>query len=201
MRLVAEVALPCNVTQTMKYSVHHMQICELWRYYLNYRAIVDFGISDTASPAFNCSNSDLCVQRKCSGSVGTASFRQFRGCNLHVVSFFLRIAERCSRIIAKPPSESAVKARFYNLTHSLQQITNDGSAFPALFPRRILTLVSNCRNLRSASPSFSKDDCIHTVKSVLRLAKRSNNVTPRISAHKIHFSHAKKQQNDSCIKP
>lgn len=92
MRLVAEVAVPCNVTQTMKYSVHHMQICELWRYYLNYRAIVGFGISDTGSPAFNCSNSDLCAQRKCSGSVGTASFRQFRGCNLHVVSFFLRIS-------------------------------------------------------------------------------------------------------------
>ena len=61
MRLLAEVAVPFNVTQIMKYSVHHMQICELWRYYLNYRAIVDFDISDTASPAFNCSNSDLCV--------------------------------------------------------------------------------------------------------------------------------------------
>ena len=30
-------------------------------------------------------------------------------------------AERCSRIIAKPPSELAVKAWFYNLTNSLQQ--------------------------------------------------------------------------------
>ena len=80
-------------------------------------------------------------------------------------------AERCSRIIAKPPSESAVKARFYNLTNSLQQTMNDEGAFPALFPHRILTLVSNCRKLRSASPSFSKDGCIHTVKSVLRLAK------------------------------
>ena len=73
------------------------------------------------------------------------------------------IAERCSRIIAKPPSELAVKAWFYNLTNSLQQITNDEGAFPALVPRRILTLVSNCRNLRSASPSFSKDGCIHTI--------------------------------------
>ena len=89
---MVEVAVPCNVTQTMKYSVHDMQICELWRYYLNYRAIFGFGISDTGSPAFNCSNSDLCAQRKCSGSVGTASFRQFRGCDLHVVSFFLRIS-------------------------------------------------------------------------------------------------------------
>ena len=110
------------------------------------------------------------------------------------------VAERCSRIIAKPPSKSAVKAWFYNLTNSLQKITNDEGAFPALVPRRILTLVSNCRNLRSASPSFSKDGCTHTVKSVLRLAKRPNNVTPRISAHEIHFSHAKEQQNDSCIK-
>ena len=76
----------------MKYSVHHMHICELWRYYLNYRAIVDFGISDTASPAFNRSNSDLCVQQKCSGSVGTASIRQSRGCILQVISFFLRIS-------------------------------------------------------------------------------------------------------------
>ena len=100
-------------------------------------------------------------------------------------------AERCSRIIAKPPSKSAVKAWFYNLTNSLQKITNDKGAFPALVPRRILTLVSNCRNLHSASPSFSKDGCTHTVKSVLRLAKRPNNVTPRISAHEIHFSHAK----------
>ena len=109
-------------------------------------------------------------------------------------------AERCSRIIAKPPSESAVKAWFYNLTNSLQQIRNDEGAFPALFPCRILTLVSNCRNLRSASPSFSKDGCTHTVKSVLRLTKRPNNVTPRISAHEIHFCHTKTQQNDSCIK-
>ena len=76
----------------MKYSVHDMQICELWRYYLNYRAIVDFGISDTASPAFNRSNSDLCVQRKCSGSVGTAIIRQSRGCILQFSSFFLRIS-------------------------------------------------------------------------------------------------------------
>ena len=104
---------------------------------------------------------------------------------------FYEIAERCSRIIAKPPSESAVKAWFYNLTNSLQQITTDEGTFPALFPRRKLTLVSNCRNLRSASPSFSKDGCTHTVKSVLRLAKRPNNVTPRISAYEIHFSHAK----------
>ena len=121
-------------------------------------------------------------------------------CSPNVSTLYLWLAERCSRIIAKPPSESAVKARFYNLTNSLQQTMNDEGAFPALFPRRILTLVSNCRNLRSASPSFSKDGCIHTVKSVLRLAKRPNNVTPRISAHEIHFSHAKKQQNDSCIK-
>ena len=76
----------------MKYSVHHMQICELWRYYLNYRAIIDFGISDTASPAFNRSNFDLFVQRKCSGSVGTAITRQSRGCILQVISFFLRIS-------------------------------------------------------------------------------------------------------------
>ena len=109
-------------------------------------------------------------------------------------------AERCSRIIAKPPSESAVKAWFYNMTNSLQQIRNDEGAFPALFPRRILTLVSNCRNFRSASPSFSKDGCTHTVKSVLRLTKRPNNVTPRITAHEIHFCHTKTQQNDSCIK-
>ena len=109
-------------------------------------------------------------------------------------------AERCSRIIAKPPWELAVKAWFYNLTNSLQQTTNDEGAFLALLPRRILTLVSNCRNLRSASPSFSKDGCVHTVKSVLKLAKRPSNVTPRISAHEIHFSHAKMQQNDSCIK-
>ena len=109
-------------------------------------------------------------------------------------------AERCSRIIAKPPSESAVKAWFYNMTNSLQQIRNDEGAFPALFPRSILTLVSNCRNFRSASPSFSKDGCTHTVKSVLRPTKRPNNVTPRISAHEIHFCHTKTQQNDSCIK-
>ena len=109
-------------------------------------------------------------------------------------------AARCSRIIAKPPSESAVKAWFYNMTNSLQQIRNDEGAFPALFPRSILTLVSNCRNFRSASPSFSKDGCTHTVKSVLRLTKRPNNVTPRISAHEIHFCHTKTQQNDSCIK-
>ena len=113
---------------------------------------------------------------------------------------YFRLAERCSRIIAKPPSESAVKAWFYNMTNSLQQIRNDEGAFPALFPRRILTLVSNCRNFRSASPSFSKDGCTHTVKSVLRLTKRPNNVTPRISAHEIHFCHTKTQQNDSCIK-
>ena len=69
-----------------------------------------------------------------------------------------------------------------------------------MFPRRILTLVSNCRNLRSASPSFLKDGCTHTVKSVLRLTKRPNNVTPRISAHEIHFCHTKTQENDSCIK-
>ena len=47
---------------------------------------------------------------------------------------------------------------------------------------------------------FSKDGCTHTVKSVLRLTKRPNNVTPRISAHEIHFCHTKTQQNDSCIK-
>ena len=60
--------------------------------------------------------------------------------------------------------------------------------------------VCHCRNFRSASPSFSKDGCTHTVKSVLRLTKRPNNVTPRISAHEIHFCHTKTQQNDSCIK-
>ena len=93
------------------------------------------------------------------------------------------IAGRCSRIIAKPPSESAVKAWFYNLTNSLQQIMNDEGTFLALFPRRILTSVSNCRNLRSASPSFSKDGCTHRVKSVLRLAKRQNKFTLQIGAH------------------
>ena len=46
-------------------------------------------------------------------------------------------AERCSRIIAKPPSESAVKAWFYNLTNSLQQIINNEGSFPVSFPRRI----------------------------------------------------------------
>ena len=95
----------------------------------------------------------------------------------------VRDAERCSRIIAKPPSESAVKAWFYNLTNSLQQIMNDEGVFPVLFPRRILTSVSNCRNLRSASPSFSKDGCTHRVKSVLRLAKRQNKFTLQIGAH------------------
>ena len=129
------------------------------------------------------------IRKRTTGSAGSVT-RSAKGAT----------AERCSRIIAKPPSESAVKAWFYNMTNSLQQIRNDEGAFPALFPRRILTLVSNCRNLRSASPSFSKNGCRHTVKSVLRLAKRPNNVTPRISAHEIHFSHAKTQQNDSCIK-
>ena len=112
---------------------------------------------------------------------------------VEMVVYNKALAERCSRIIAKPPSESAVKAWFYNLTNSLQQTMNDEGAFPALFPRRILTSVSNCRNLRSTSPSFSKDGCIHTAKPVLRLAKRPNNSTPRISAHEIHFSHAKTQ--------
>ena len=109
-------------------------------------------------------------------------------------------AERCSLIIAKLPSESAVKAWFYNLKNSLQQTVNDEGVFPALFPRRILILVSNCRNLCSASPSFSKDGCIHTVKLVLRLAKRPNNFTPWISAHEIHLSYAKTHQIDACIK-
>ena len=75
-----------------------------------------------------------------------------------------KIAERCLLIIEKPPSESAVKAWFYNLTNSLQQTMNDEGVFPALFARRILTLVSNCRDLRSASPSFSKDGSTHTMK-------------------------------------
>ena len=84
----------------------------------------------------------------------------------------IQTAERCSRIIAKPPSESAVKAWFYNLTNSLPRTMNDGGAFPALFSCRILISVSNCRNLCSALQSFSKDGCTHRVKSVLRLAKR-----------------------------
>ena len=108
-------------------------------------------------------------------------------CHSPLIVLIIVTAERCSRIIAKPPSESAVKAWFYNMTNSLQQIRNDEGAFPALFPRRILTLVSNCRNFRSASPSFSKDGCTHTVKSVLRLTKRPNNVTARISAHESTF--------------
>ena len=93
-------------------------------------------------------------------------------------------AERCLCVIAKPPSESAVQAWFYNLTNSLQQTMNDEGTFLALFPSRILTSLSNCRNLHSASPSFSKDGCTHRVKSVLRLAKRPNTFTLRISAHK-----------------
>ena len=109
------------------------------------------------------------------------------------------IAERCSRTIAKPPSKSAVKAWFCNLTNSLQQIINDEGGFPSLFPGRILTFVSNCRNLRSASPSFSKNDRTHTAKSVLRLVKRPNDFTPRISTHEIHISHTKTQHNDSGI--
>ena len=109
------------------------------------------------------------------------------------VLYYDKCAERCSRIIAKLPLESAVKAWFYNLTNSLQQIMNDEGAFPALFPCSILTLVSNCRNVHSASLSFSKDGCIHTVKSVLRLAKWPNNFTSQISAHEIHLSYAKTQ--------
>ena len=113
----------------------------------------------------------------------------------------LDTAERCSRIIAKPPSDSAVKVWLYNLTNSLQQTMNDEGAFPTLFPRRILPLVSNCKNLRNASPSFSKYGCIHTVKSVLRLTKRPNNVAPRISAQEIHFSHAKRNRRTLVSNP
>ena len=109
-------------------------------------------------------------------------------------------AERCSRIIAKQPLDSAVKAWFYKLTNSLQQTINNARVFPVLFSHRILTFVSNCRNLCSASPSLLKDGCKHTMKSVLRLAKRPNNLTPRIWAHEIHAKvHAKTQQNDSGI--
>ena len=91
--------------------------------------------------------------------------------------------ERCSCIIAKLPSESVVKSWFYNLTNILQQTMNDKGAFLALFPHRILSSISNCRNFRNALPSFSKDGCIHRVKSVLRLAKRPSKFTPQISAH------------------
>ena len=59
----------------------------------------------------------------------------------------------------------------------------NAGAFQVFFPRRILTSVSNCRNFRSASPSFSKDGCKHRVKSVLRSAKRSNKVTQQVGAH------------------
>ena len=68
----------------------------------------------------------------------------------------LGLAERCSRINAKRPSESAVKVWFYKGRKYLQQTIVNARAFPVLCSHRILTLVSNCRNLRSALPSFSK---------------------------------------------
>ena len=103
-------------------------------------------------------------------------------------------AERCPRITARPPSESAVKARFYKLSNSLQQTINNARSFPILFSHSILTLVSNCINLRSASSSFWEDGCAHRVKSILRLAKRPKNLTTRIRAHGIYFSHAKRRR-------
>lgn len=103
----------------------------------------------------------------------------------------LQIAERCSCINAKPSSVLVVKALFCKLTNSLQQIVDNARAFPALFLHKILTFVSNCKNLHNALPSFSKDSCTHTVNLVPRLDRRLNNFTPQIRAHKIHFSYVK----------
>ena len=101
------------------------------------------------------------------------------------------------------------KTRFYNPTNLLQRTLVNARDFPVLFSRRILPLVSNCRNLRNASPFFSKDGCTHAMKSVLRLAKRQNDFKLQTNSHKIHFSHAKHNRvtlvsnpkNPCCVSP
>ena len=74
---------------------------------------------------------------------------------------------------------------------SQQQIINDSRAFLVVWSRRTLNLVSNCRNLPSASPSLEKDGCTHTVKSVLQHTKRSNNFASQVGSHEIHFLRTK----------
>ena len=96
-------------------------------------------------------------------------------------------AERCTRINAKLPSESSVRSLFSKFKNSLQKTTNDPKDFPVFFSGGILILLSNCRNLRSASPSFSKVRYTNTVKSVLRLAKHPHNFTPRFNCHESTF--------------
>ena len=131
----------------------------------SFRTMGQWGHRDYYTASTFCINYNIVERAPCVNTLSSAS------------DWIVGPAERCSHIIAKPPSESAVKAWFYNLTNSLQQTTNNEGVFPAFFPCMILTLVSKCRNLRSASPSFSKDSCVYTMKSVLRLAKRTSNVT------------------------
>lgn len=72
--------------------------------------------------------------------------------------------------------------------HKLQQQTvNDSRYSPALWSHRILTLVSNCGNLHSASPSLEKGGCRHTVKSVFQPTKCSNCFASRVGSQEIRF--------------
>ena len=130
-------------------------------------------------------------------------------CTFNEKRIYYITAERCSRINAKLPLESAVKTRFYNLTNLLQRTLVNARDFPVLYSHRILTLVSNCRNLHNASPSFSKDGCTHAIKSVLRFAKRPNDFKLQTNSYEMHFSHAKHNRvtlvsnpkNSCCVSP
>ena len=118
----------------------------------------------------------------------------WNGCKAGCELCIMLCAERYSRINMKPPSESAAKAWFNKLTNALQQMIINAIAFLVLLSNRILALVSDCRNLHSALPSFSKDGCTPLAKSVLRLAKRPNNFAARTNSQEFHFSHAKRSR-------
>lgn len=70
--------------------------------------------------------------------------------------------------------------------NSRQQMVNDSRPFRALFSRRILILVPNCRKLRRASPSLEKDSCTQTEYSVLTPAKRSKWFAAPVETHEFH---------------
>ena len=81
--------------------------------------------------------------------------------------------------------------------HSKRSLTQEvsGIAFT-----QDIDFSTNWRNFRSASPSYLKDGCTQTVKSVLPLAKRPNNFTSRTNSHENSLFSHKRHQKDSGIK-
>ena len=73
-------------------------------------------------------------------------------------------------------------------------------SFPVLFSRMTLTLISNCRNLRSASPSLEKDGCAPQRNQFSNLPDVQTSSRHKSVPKKFTFHKRNAQWNDASIK-